>query len=440
METTARRSGPSLIGLVFDEFAHIGGSANPDSDTSSTNVYRAAKPAVVQFPRTGLTLQTSSPWEKHGQLYETYQLGCEVNPDGTPKLASLAVVQVPSWTTYEHWERGPDLEMWPGGPRFPAHDGPIIDRKGLLEIYEEIDPDAFATEYGAQFASGTRSYLNSRTLARLIVPYEGWDGAVHKTGADNRRYAAHGDPSRVGDHFGFAIAHVRKDPDGIPHVFFDDAFSWKPKDFPDDIIDYRQVEADITEILTAYPVTTLTFDQYDSAGTIDRLRSFAAAGGGKCRTNVFERTATAPYNWRAFEIFKSAAMMGLIHIPESLTELLEELEYLQVDGQRVDHPTTGPVRRKDIADAAVNVVYALIGENWDATFERLASVGLHARPGITGPSLAPPVGASPFSIGPLSEDELMSRLGSGGGLAGVGARRGAVYDPSRGPRRRRRGF
>jgi hypothetical protein len=435
VETTPRAArGPTLIGLVMDEFAHVG-NANPDSDMSSINIYRSAKPAVAQFPKTGLTLQTSSPWEKDGQLYESYELGCELDPDTLkPRVPTLLVLQLPSWAPYEHWARAAEIEMWPGGPCFPEHDGPIIERSGLLELYADIDPDAFAVEYGAQFAAGANSYLNSRTLARLVEPYEGWDMAVQVRGADNRRYAAHGDPSRVGDNFGFAIGHVRKDANGIPHVFIDDAFSWKPAEFPDHTINYIDIENQISEILSTFPVTTLTFDQMSSAGTIDRLQAFAAGPRSKHRTHVFERTATAPFNWRAAEVFKSAAMMGLIHIPPSLTEAFEELEALKVNGQRVDHPTTGRVRRKDIFDAIANVVYTLIGENWDATFERLAGLHLHASPGFStvAPSVAPPTSRS-------NEEAIFARLGNFGSsrFSGHGAPRGAGYSAARGDRRDR---
>lgn len=432
VETTTRAArGPTLIGLVMDEFAHIGNNANPDSEGSSTNIYKSSKPAVAQFPKTGLTLQTSSPWEKDGQLFATYQLGCELDPKTLqPLLATLIPLQLPSWATYQYWERSTEIEMWPGGPCFPEHDGPIIEKAGLLELYEDIDPDAFATEYGAQFAAGVNSYLNSRTIARLTEPHPGWDATVHLRGADNRRYAAHGDPSRVGDNFGFAIGHVRRDDDGIPNVYIDDAFSWKPKDFPNHTINYIDIENQIAEILAAYPVTTLTFDQMSSAGTIDRLRAFAAGPRSKHRTHVFERTATAPFNWKAAEVFKSAAMMGLVHIPPELTEALEELEFLKVNGQRVDHPTTGRVRSKDIADAIICVVYTLIGENWDATFERLAGLHLHASPGISNG--APPATRS-------DEEVLFARLGSFGSSLhhSPGARRGSGYDPARGDRRGR---
>ncbi len=74
------------------------------------------------------------------------------------------------------------------------------------------------------------------------------------------------------------------------------------------------------------------------------------------RTDIFQRTATAPFNWRAAETFKTAVMLGIVHIPPALTEALAELEHLTITGQRIDHPTHGPVQTKDTADAIINVV------------------------------------------------------------------------------------
>jgi hypothetical protein len=434
VETTPRAGrGPTMVGLVMDEFAHIGNAANPGSQTSSIDIYRSIKPALAQFPKTSLILQTSSPWEKDGQLYETYQLAAEVDPKTRqPRVPTLIALQLPSWAPYAQWERSREIPMWPGGPCFPEHDGPIIERAGLIALMEELDPDAFNVEFGAQFASGPNSYLNSRTLARLTEEYPGWDMQVQTSGADNRRYAAHGDPSRVGDNFGFAIGHVRHDDDGLPHVFIDHGDSWKPAEFEDHCIDYIQIEGEIAEFLTLFPITKLSFDQFSSAGTIDRLQAFAAGPRSKYRTHVFERTATAPYNWRAAEVFKSAAMMGLIHIPPALFEALEELEHLKVTGQRVDHPTSGKVRHKDIADAIINVVYSLIGESWDATFERLAGLQLHASRGL-GPS-------EPRIPQPTRSDDeaTFARLRPQASRAsGHGAARGAGYNPAWGHRRER---
>lgn len=101
VETTPRAArGPTVVGVVMDEFGHVGNDNNLDASTSSIGIYRSLRPSTAQFPRTSLVLQTSSPWEKTGQLYESYQLACEVDPEThDPKFPGVLTIQLPSWTT-----------------------------------------------------------------------------------------------------------------------------------------------------------------------------------------------------------------------------------------------------------------------------------------------------------------------------------------------------
>jgi hypothetical protein len=127
----------------------------------------------------------------------------------------------------------------------------------------------------------------------------------------------------------------------------------------------------------------------------------------------------------------------LIHIPPSLTEVLEELEHLKVTGQRVDHPTTGRVRHKDIADALINVVYTLIGEDWDATFERLAGLQLHASQSLN-PTSPPSPSPSPSTPSRSDDETIFARLGARSSSSRApGASGASGYNPARGDRRGR---
>jgi len=57
--------------------------------------------------------------------------------------------------------------------------------------------------------------------------------------------------------------------------------------------------------------------------------------------------------------------MGLLHGPyHELADL--ELRFLQDLGGRVEHPTSGPVQTKDVADCLAIVTYELIGEQMSA--------------------------------------------------------------------------
>lgn len=90
---------------------------------------------------------------------------------------------------------------------------------------------------------------------------------------------------------------------------------------------------------------------------------------------MIERTATAPRNFEMAEIFKAAAGMGRIHLPDHPLARLE-LEYLQIDGKRIHAPTIGQVQTDDMAGAIINVCYSALQEAPPMLFARLAATRL----------------------------------------------------------------
>ena len=132
---------------------------------------------------------------------------------------------------------------------------------------------------------------------------------------------------------------------------------------------------------------------------MDDLRARVAGAGLPWRTTIDVRHASASQNWKAAEIFKTAINHGLVHAPPfELAQL--ELDGLQRTGQRIDHPSSGPVVTKDVADAMMNVVYTLLEERYDELFARLG--GLRLR----GTRLAPPgapAPARPTSLDPRAQ-------------------------------------
>jgi intein/homing endonuclease len=85
---------------------------------------------------------------------------------------------------------------------------------------------------------------------------------------------------------------------------------------------------------------------------------------------VYVRPTTAELNWKKCEVFKTALYQGLVHAPndeeiDSYTskEELKFLQQVQTSGKfpRVDKQDLGPVQTKDMADAVIDVVWALLG-------------------------------------------------------------------------------
>jgi len=403
--------------VVLDEFAHL---EQPGSSADSTALARAVRPAMAQFPDP-LMILASSPWNKTGELHATYERGLQIDPaTGNTRHPKLLVVQLPSWALYEGWEKADQTPMWPGGPCFAAKTGPILDRP-TAEALIALDPTSGQVEYLAQFAAAVDAYLPLRFVQSIFAPWRGRQLTMTERGALGTRYAAHGDPSTVGNNFGFAIAHLEHH-DGVPHVIFDVITYWDPADYPNGVIDYLKVPDEIYDYLVRFPITDLTFDQYQSAEMIQRLQARVRNARLPANTAVYERTATAASNWAAAEIFKRASMLGLIHAPPFQQAQLE-LEHLQIKNQRVAAPTAGPVKTDDVADAMIGCTWTLLGENYQDLFNQLATSqltgslpgGLPLRgpltpPGDTDADVHVQLGAATRSFARSARDRRIRRL------------------------------
>ena len=89
---------------------------------ASTEVYELAVPATEQFGvQRRDRIQTTSPWDRQGQSWVTYQRACaiDVETDG-PFEPTLLMVQLPSWALYQDHEQAEEIEMPPGGRASPA--------------------------------------------------------------------------------------------------------------------------------------------------------------------------------------------------------------------------------------------------------------------------------------------------------------------------------
>jgi hypothetical protein len=221
------------------------------------------------------------------------------------------------------------------------------------------------------------AYFNPKHVEEMFGPYnpltfssEGGTllTTVHK-GILSRSYVAHGDPSKSGANFGYAVAHVEgPDKNGLMHVVFDQIGAWKAEDFPETDyeeghrIDYLFIEDEWKKKVNAFVPDVVTFDQFSSVSLIAHLREHVQKSQLPKRVMISERTATAPLNWSMAETFKTALNLKLVHAP--FDELAyQELIFLQdLGNKKVDHPSSGPVQTSDIYDCMANIIYMLIGD------------------------------------------------------------------------------
>lgn len=412
--------GPASFMQHYDEMAHVVATG---ANRSAQEVWDSATPSLDQFKEWAFVYIPTSPWQKLGQAYTEYQQSIETEPDGSPTYPEKMMIQLTSWDIYQDWEIANDLLTEPDGIRYVPLKGAIQEYDHGMRQLEKANPDTFKVERRSFWAVAMDAYLNTERVKDMWKPWPTPADVLvpQSRGILANTYRAHGDPSKSGAGFGFAIGHIAgTDERGLPHVVFDVIHSWQPQDYANGEIDYKIVGDDLKGYIDAFMPSEMTFDQFNSVATIQDLRAHIAGASLPKRVTVGERTATAPLNWKTYETFKTALNMGLVHGPyHELADL--ELTYLQEKGGRVDHPTIGPVQTKDVADCLAIVVYELIGDLVSAFVgKQLSDLTL---------SGAMPGGINPYHA---QQEDALSALS---GLSGRGGRPGGGgFSPARGGR------
>jgi hypothetical protein len=442
--------GPTSMMQAYDEMAHVVASG---ANRSAGEVYEAAKPSLDQFGKDAFIVEPSSPWQMLGQFYDNWLHANEKDENGDFAYPDMLSLQLASWDIYKDWERTAILPLFPEefmgdlgeydpeNPDMVEHPQFVVLR-GAIQVYDEqmereerANPDTFKVERRAKWAAALDAYLNEEKVKNVFRP---WQQRPSKYGPPElfmqtrgimaHTYKGHADPSKVNDKFGYALAHVEYDEEGRPHCVFDQIGHFDPKDFPDSIIDYEHVDNWIWEnLIKAFVPGEFTYDQYNSTSSIQKMQKKIRTANPRLTKNVqvFEKTSTRQYDWQVKENSKAAINLDLVHAPYYERAELE-LRFLQLVNGRVDHPSSGPVQSKDIADAMMECIHVLIGEQ--------VNNFLHSELSSFRPGAAMEGGMEPFpGMSAPADHDTDQRLAQ---LSSFGRARGrADMTPSRMPRR-----
>lgn len=421
--------GPAVFGFMFDEMAHV---VRQVAKSDASEVYESATPALDTFGEYAWMYEGSSPWAKDGQFYANYEQALAVS-DGTDGLKpgeivrpEMLMLQLTSWDPYTDWGRSDKIpsmprKEWDTHRRCPKPDLPRThsyclphqikaqqespDNDTQMRRLEAANAETFAVERRSHWAAVMDQYLNEDRVKAIWLPWPSAEnplnGHMKSEGKLAVLYKAHGDPSKSGANFGWAIAHiVRMTNDDFPHVVFDYITHWEPSSFPENDyqVDYDHIEKSIQDFIKSFIPTEVTFDQGFSNWLISRLAKWVRRQAFPKMVSVFQRTATAPMNWEVAETFKTALGLGLVHAPY-YEQAEKELLFLQLVGEnKVDHPTAGPVQTKDVADCMMILVHALIG-NEIAAFINQDLADLQIRGAVPGGMPTPAEQAGEMSGG-----------------------------------------
>ena len=363
--TTLAGRGRAVCMELFDEAAHMLGAG---ANRSASEVLDSALPALATFGHDALIWQGSSPWTREGRFYEDWITSLTVDPTTLEPIAgehATFMLHAPSWELYRDAELTRDGQILrrPGGLALPATAPPLITPTSPLLVREKkLREENYYTEFESQWAAVLAAWLRARDVDAMFDPIGDRVLRIQPSGQLGTEYHAHGDPSTVRANFGWAIAHKEILPDGRPHVFFDVLHYWDPADFGNHAIDYDHVESEICDYMRRFGLLDITFDQFHSLGTIQRLTRFARSTNLTRRPFIYERTATPKVLETEAEDFHSALTAGLVHAPaHALAEA--ELKALVRNHGRIDHPTRGPVQSKDIADCIIALTCRLLGDD-----------------------------------------------------------------------------
>ena len=282
--------------------------------------------------------------------------------------------------------------MWRGGPNFQRLDRAIIANDAHMRRIADADPDTYLVEHEAQWRTSASSYLPAPQVAEMFGPYQGAPLQMQSSGRPPRKYAIHCDTSSSGANTAIAVGHV--DGDAVSgHLVFDLLCVFRPRDFPDQRIDYMYIEEYLRDLIAAFRPSSVTFDQYNSEMLVGALTRWARANGHG-RTAISIRPATQPKNWADAERFKTLLSQRRLHAPDH-DLARKELLFLQADGMKVDHPTVGEIRTSDMADAMFGVT-AMLMDGSAGVIESLTITELRATSGSPfATSRRPGLGAAP---------------------------------------------
>jgi hypothetical protein len=378
--------GSATIALCFDEMAHM--QQEGESAQTAASVYEAAVPALAQFGKDAMIFCNSSPYTKIGKFYDRYIDGLKVDDNGKPESPYMFTFQFPSWALFEGYQgvkskwHPPHRKVITASPDWDPDDDQHSedDKDAIMLARDELrqDPDTYKVERRGQFAEIMDAFLKPEMVDRAYMGKPLRDGAylplkTNWNGASFlHRYKAHLDPSSTTAGFGFAMGHIEEleDDNGElrSHVVMDIVHRWKPSDFPEGVVDWEKVMNDITRWVDIFQPYEVTFDQFQSSAPIQWMNKWLREHN-MSHIRVYEKTATAQYNWNRANVFRTALYQDLVHIPNDTADCeysaqeLKHLQQINTAGRfpRVDRQEIGPVQTKDMADCIMEVTESLIG-------------------------------------------------------------------------------
>jgi hypothetical protein len=295
---SASLRGQAAICVLFDEFAHFMTSSGKQS---GDEVYNALVPSTRQFGLDGRVVLLSDPRGKEGMFWRLFTMAQEREDiDGkiTHLNEEILALQLPTWR---------------------INPEPEFCQEELERTERPKDPVAYWATWNARFQgeAGERLFNEQRLMDSID-----WDRVDAKFGDPRYSYYLHLDPATSSHNYALALVHVvtmTNSAGGLRRrVVVDYVKFWSPtKEGP---VSIKAVENEIRDICRRFKVELVTFDAFQSAATIERLRLSGIRS--------METPFTITYMTKAYTELRNALHEGDVSLyPHQ--KLIGELKYLR---------------------------------------------------------------------------------------------------------------
>lgn len=304
-----------ISALVLDEAAHM---VDTEGNSAAESVWQALVPSTAQFGDEGRVIVSSTPFGQDGLFASLYQQA--VSGELLDAVAHRAST---------------------------AEANPTITAE-FLAAEEARDPDAFRSEYLAEFIGGGASFLDPDTITDAVV----LPGELAPEQAT--AWIAGLDPAFSSDPFGLAL--VGRAPSDRQRLVLGMARAWKPRAGrrSASFEDRRQVEdavlAEVAEICLRYRARVVT-DQFAAQPVMDFLRR----RGLHVRTHAMSASSKSAI-FAALRARLNAATLDLYEHPDLVAELRRLRTKFTAGQASVVNPRVGG-SHGDLAQALALAVY-----------------------------------------------------------------------------------
>lgn len=336
------------------------------------------------------------------------------------KISSMPIIKLTQWTVDEVTEgsgTAPKAEAWTDA----AFTGPIMaapnmngdDLSRQAARMEQQDPIGFKVEMRSQFVDGRFMYFQPDQVSRIFAPYNGRELVMRRQAFPQWTYRMHADAGLVNDYFAAMIGHGEPGENG-QHLVVDWYNVWRPEDYADHTIPYRQVLASLKQLVAPFRLASFSMDSWNSELFLREIE--ATAQQNQLDTTVSILDSNHENQTRMMEQLKKMMIEGRIHSPMDdlnrretnrclLEAMLDRVEL--VDG-KITKPRVPGFGHLDLVDCVMALADAI---RQDETEYQAPRYGVIPAPAYNPMNIIP--GSAAMSNTGLNQEHPIPRLGGG---------------------------